>query len=132
MNRQALNDYLNGKPDTTAVYPFGPDVQVFKVRGKMFALLPDDEPLRVSLKADPGEVPFLREKYTAVEPGYHLNKKHWNTVTLDGTIPLDELHYMIDMSFRLVVRHNLKKADREEVLSQLVDSIQNNQQEGQS
>ncbi len=123
MNRQELNDYLNGKPDTTAERPFGPDVQVFKVRGKMFALVPDDEPLRVSLKADPREVPFLREKYTAVAPGYHLNKKHWNTVTLDVTIRPAELRYMIDMSFRLVVRQNLKKEDRDEVLNQLVDSL---------
>lgn len=123
MNRIELNRYLLDKPDSTAERPFGPDVQVFKVRGKMFALVPDDDPLRVSLKADPAEVPFLREKYTAVEPGYHLNKKHWNTVTFDGTIPEAELHYMIDMSFRLVVR-NLKKAEREAVLSQLRDSIQ--------
>ncbi|MCA9981581.1 MAG: MmcQ/YjbR family DNA-binding protein, partial [Anaerolineales bacterium] len=88
-------------------------------------LVPDGNPLTVSLKADPMEVPFLREKYTAVAPGYHLSKKHWNTVTLDGSIPLAELHYMIDMSFRLVVR-NLKKADREVVLRQLEDSISSN------
>jgi predicted DNA-binding protein (MmcQ/YjbR family) len=123
MNRAELLAYLLAKPDTTAEYPFGPGAQVFKVRGKMFAIVGDDEPLQVSLKADPSEVPLLREKYTAVQPGYHLNKKHWNTVTLDGSIPTAELHYMIDMSFRLVVRQNLNKTDREQVLSQLHDSI---------
>jgi predicted DNA-binding protein (MmcQ/YjbR family) len=123
MNRSELNSYLLDKPDSTVERPFGPDVQVFKVRGKMFALVPDEEPLRVSLKADPMEVPLLREKYTAVEPGYYLSKKHWNTVTIDGSIPPAELEYMLDMSFRLVVR-NLKKADREAVLRQLDDTIQ--------
>jgi len=106
-----LQSYLMNKPGTTAERPFGPDVQVYKVLGKIFALVPDEPPLRISLKCDPDEALFLRDMYTAVQPGYHLNKKHWNTVTIDGTIPKDEIWDMVAMSYALVVK-SLKKADR--------------------
>ena len=106
-----LQSYLLNKPGTTEEQPFGPDVSVYKVLGKMFALLPDDPPLRISLKCDPDEALFLRDMYPAVQPGYHLHKKHWNTVTVDGTIPKGEIWGMIDMSYNLVVK-GLKKADR--------------------
>jgi len=109
-----LHRYLMNKSGTTEERPFGPDVKVYKVLGKMFALVPDDAPLSISLKCDPNEALFLRDIYTAVQPGYHLNKKHWNTVTLDGTIPHDELLGMIEMSYNLVVK-GLKKADREKL-----------------
>ncbi|MCP4360405.1 MAG: MmcQ/YjbR family DNA-binding protein, partial [Chloroflexi bacterium] len=68
-------------------------------------------PLRASLKCDPDEALFLRDMYTAVQSGYHLNKKHWNTVTVNGSLPDDELWRMVDMSYDLVVK-GLKKADR--------------------
>ncbi|HMB91985.1 MAG TPA: MmcQ/YjbR family DNA-binding protein, partial [Rhodothermales bacterium] len=87
----------------------------FKVMGKMFALLaPDNLPPTLSLKCDPTEALMLRERYVAVRPGYHMNKKHWNTVTLDGSVPGDEIRTMIDASYALVVQ-GLKKADREKL-----------------
>ena len=85
-------------------YPFGPDTAVYKVGGKMFALLPHSaDPPRLSLKCDPEWAEVLRNAYDAVSPGYHLNKKHWNTIVLDGSIPDDELDEMIEHSYQLVV-----------------------------
>ena len=92
--------------------PFGPETAVFKVMRKMFGLLGDEDPLAANLKCDPDEAVFLRQMYTAVQPGYHMNKRHWNTVTVDGTIPDDEIRQMVDASYNLVVK-SLKKADRE-------------------
>ena len=97
--------------------PFGPDALVFKVKGKMFALVGwQRSPLRLSLKCDPDDALALRDMYPAVQPGYYLNKKHWNTITLDGTIPDAELLTMIDNSYRLVVT-SLKKAERDALLA---------------
>ena len=85
--------------------PFGPEALVYKVAGKMFALISwTDDPLTISLKCDPDEALFLREHFPAITPGYHMNKRHWNTVTLDGSVPEDDLRYMIDQSYRLVVK----------------------------
>jgi len=91
-------------------------VLVFKVLGKMFALVSwQATPLKISLKCDPMEALFLRDMYTAVTPGYHLDKRHWNTITLDGSVPEADLHRMIDDSYDLVVR-GLKKAERDFLL----------------
>jgi predicted DNA-binding protein (MmcQ/YjbR family) len=101
-----------GKPGAAENYPFGDDVAVFKVAGKMFALvslgLP---PGSVSLKCDPDVAVELRAQYPAITPGYHLNKRHWSTVTLDGSVPEDELGELIDHSYELVVAC-LTKAER--------------------
>ncbi len=115
MKRTILHTHLTDRPGVTEERPFGPDVAVFKVLGKMFALVPDDAPLRVSLKCDPDEAMVLREMYTAVQPGYHLNKRHWNTVTCDDSIPEDEICRMVDSSYNLVVK-GLRKADREKLI----------------
>lgn len=112
MNRLMLRDYCLAKAGTTAEFPFGPDAEVFKVIGKMFALVPVDAPLSISLKCDPALAEILRQTYPAVIPGYHLSKKHWNTVFVDGSVPEDEVLEMIDQSYNLVVK-GLKKADRE-------------------
>jgi predicted DNA-binding protein (MmcQ/YjbR family) len=105
MNYDALCAYLEAKPGARRDMPFGMDVLVFKVLNKMFALVAwQEEPLTVALKADPIDAVILRRQYPAVQPGYHLNKKHWNTVTLDGSIPEDELRRMIDDSYKLVVQ----------------------------
>ncbi len=85
-------------------YPFGPEVSVFKVRDKMFATLGVDDGIwRVNLKCDPDEALMLRDLFPAVLPGYHMNKRHWNTVLLDGSIPRGELERMMDNSSALVV-----------------------------
>jgi predicted DNA-binding protein (MmcQ/YjbR family) len=93
--------------------PFGADVVVFKVGGKIFALASlDDIPPRVNLKCDPERALDLRDRYEEVQPGYHMNKKHWNTVELTGTIPDAELRGMIDHSYELVVAPLPKKRKR--------------------
>jgi predicted DNA-binding protein (MmcQ/YjbR family) len=92
------------KPGAVETYPFGPDTAVYKVAGKMFALVPRaGEPAHVSLKCDPEWSEVLRKAYSAVGPGYHLNKRHWNTITLDGSVPDDELDELIRHSYELVV-----------------------------
>lgn len=85
-------------------FPFGPNTSVFKVDGKMFALSQlEAEPLRVSLKCDPALAEQLRRAHAAVTPGYHLNKRHWNTVIVDGSLPEQMITDMIEDSYDLVV-----------------------------
>jgi predicted DNA-binding protein (MmcQ/YjbR family) len=92
------------KRGAVETYPFGSDTTVYKVGAKMFALIPwSADPPRVSLKCDPNWSEVLRKAYDAVEPGYHLNKKHWNTIVLDGTVPADEVEELIEHSYTLVV-----------------------------
>ena len=110
MDVAQFREYCLTKPGATEGTPFGPDVLVFKVRGKMFALAAlDDVPTTVNLKCDPDLALDLRDRYEQVRPGYHMNKKHWNTVEIEGGIPAVELRRMIDHSYELVVK-NLPKA----------------------
>lgn len=103
MDLETFRDYCLTKPGATEDTPFGPDNLVFKVGGKMFALASLDEiPARVNLKCDPERALDLRDRYEEVQPGYHMNKKHWNTVTLSGGIPDAEVRRMIDDSYNLV------------------------------
>jgi predicted DNA-binding protein (MmcQ/YjbR family) len=93
------------KPNVTEGTPFGEDTLVFKVAGKIFALASLDEvPPRVNLKCDPDRALELRDRYEEVTPGYHMNKKHWNTVELGRGIPTVEIRKMIDHSYELVVQ----------------------------
>lgn len=115
MELQTLRTYLMAKNGTTEEMPFGPEVLVFKVLGKMYALVSWQEtPLAISLKCNPTEALFLRGLYTAVQPGYHLNKNHWNTITLNGSIPEKEFYQMVDASYELVVK-GLPKKEREKL-----------------
>lgn len=94
----------NAKPGSVEDYPFSDEVAVFKVAGKMFALVTLGTAVgSVSLKCDPDLGAGLRRRYAAITAGYHLNKRHWNTVTLDGSVPEDELLDLIDHSYELVV-----------------------------
>lgn len=112
MDYEFLCDYLENKPGARRDMPFGPDALVFKVLNKMFALVAwQADPLTISLKADPIDALILRKQYAAVKPGYHMHKKHWNTVTLDGSIPDDEVCRMMDDSYELVVR-GMTRADQ--------------------
>ncbi|MBW1841765.1 MAG: MmcQ/YjbR family DNA-binding protein [Deltaproteobacteria bacterium] len=112
MELDILREYLLKKMGASEDFPFGPDVMVFKVMGKMFALVACKEtPLRINLKCDPDLALHLRSAYNAVLPGYHMNKKHWNTVVLDGSMPDEEILSMIDDSYDLVVK-GLKKSDQ--------------------
>ncbi len=103
MNLEDFRNYCLTKPDATEDTPFGPDNLVFKVRGKMFALASlDDVPPHVNLKCEPERALDLRDRYEEVQPGYHMNKKHWNTIELSGGVPDAELRGLIDHSYELV------------------------------
>lgn len=110
MNISQLRDYCLSKSGVEEGTPFGPDVLVFKTGGKMFLLCGiKDSPLQFNVKCDPEYVPELREQYPCVLPGYHMNKKHWNTVIVDGTVSLKLLHSWIDHSYELVNKAGKKK-----------------------
>jgi predicted DNA-binding protein (MmcQ/YjbR family) len=103
MDLAQFREYCLSKPSATESTPFGPDVLAFKVSGKMFALAALDEvPTRVNLKCDPDLALELRDRYEQVTPGYHMNKKHWNTVDIEGGVPEVELRKMINHSYDLV------------------------------
>ena len=115
MNLKELSGHCLSKPGASESYPFGPGALVMKVGGKLFAIIADEaEPLTVSLKCEPEIAVMLRSHYPAVGPGYHLNKKHWNTVTLDGTVPKKEVKEWIDDSYDLVVE-TLPRKTREQL-----------------
>lgn len=107
MGHKDLEDYILSKPGSWLDYPFGEGVAVYKVgskeTAKMFALIQEGKtPLQMSLKCDPLLAETLREKYETVLAGYHLNKKHWNTVLCTGQVPDEELKSFIDLSYNLV------------------------------
>jgi predicted DNA-binding protein (MmcQ/YjbR family) len=104
VTRDDVLDFCGSRPGAVEDYPFGDGVAVFKVAGRMFALVSlEGDPGSVNLKCDPGLALELRARYSAVRPGYHQNKRHWNTVDLDRSIDDNELQEMIDHSYGLVV-----------------------------
>ena len=112
MTRQGVLDHCAQLPGAVEDYPFGDGVAVFKVGGRMFALVPlDGSPGTVNLKCDPALAAELRALHAAVRPGYHQDKRHWNTVELDGSLDDDEVREMIDHSYELVV-DRLPRAER--------------------
>src|SRR3977135_3523767 len=116
MDAVEFREYCLTKPKATEGTPFGETVLVFKVAGKMFALMsPDEVPATANLKCDPDLALELRDRYEQVRPGYHMNKKHWNTVVIDGVIPPAAARKMIDDSYDLVVQ-SLPKARRGKLL----------------
>jgi len=117
MDLARFREYCLSKSHANESTPFGPDVLVFKVGGKMFALAALDEvPTRVNLKCDPDLALELRDRYEQVTPGYHMNKRHWNTVEIEGGVPDAELRKMIEHSYDLVAKglrkHGTKVADQ--------------------
>jgi predicted DNA-binding protein (MmcQ/YjbR family) len=105
MDLELFRKYCLSKRGATEDMPFGENVLVFRVGGKMFALAPLDEiPATANLKCDPDVALELRDRYEQIQPGYHMNKKHWNTVEIDSGIPNAELRKMIDHSYELVVQ----------------------------
>ncbi len=112
MHADTFRAYCLRKPGATEETPFGPDHLVFKVGGKMFALLGlDDVPTNANLKCDPDRALELRDRFEQVRPGFHMNKRHWNTVEIASGIPEAEVRAMIDHSYALVVA-GLPKAAR--------------------
>ena len=112
MDKHELKNRCLGLPGASEEFPFGDEVSVFKVSGKMFALCAlDGEPLQLSVKCDPEFAVQLRSAYPAVTPGYHLNKRHWNTITVDGSLPDEMVADLLGDSYDLVVA-SLPKARR--------------------
>jgi predicted DNA-binding protein (MmcQ/YjbR family) len=112
MNPTELRNHCLSFTGSDETFPFGPLTSVFKVAGKMFALSQlDADSLRVSVKCEPALAEALRETHAAVIPGYHLNKKHWNTVILDGSLPDETVRNMVEDSYEIVVSR-LPRADR--------------------
>ncbi|GAB5540056.1 MAG: MmcQ/YjbR family DNA-binding protein [Salibacteraceae bacterium] len=109
MNIEEFRDYCLAKPSVSESTPFGPDTLVFKVMNKMFALCDIDAFESVNLKCDPERSIELRAQYDGIKPGYHMNKKHWNTVNCDGSVNDDLLLELIDHSYNLVVSSLPKK-----------------------
>ena len=105
MNIETLREYCISKKNVTESFPFGDDTLVFKAAGRIFVLANLDGDLSINLKCDPALAIELRERYSSVTPGYHMNKKHWNTIYLDGTIPDKEVFSWIDHSYELVMKN---------------------------
>lgn len=107
MDHKTVEDYILEMPNAVREYPFGEGVAVYKVNDKMFALIPEGtSPVRISLKCDPQLAVVLREKYESVMAGYHLNKRHWNTIVLSGQLPWEEIQGFIRHSYDLVVANS--------------------------
>lgn len=103
MTHKQVEEYILSMPNARIDYPFGEGVAVYKVGDKMFALISEGkDPVQLSLKCDPNLAVILREKYDEVMPGYHLNKKHWNTLVLSGQMPWEEVQGLILHSYNLV------------------------------
>jgi predicted DNA-binding protein (MmcQ/YjbR family) len=106
MDHKTVEDYILSMPNAKLDYPFGKDVAVYKVGDKMFALISEGaDPVQLSLKCDPQLAVLLREKYETVMPGYHLNKKHWNTIVLSGQLEWPEVQDLIRHSYLLVTEN---------------------------
>lgn len=117
MDIEQLREYCLARPGVVETLPFGPDTLVYKVAGKVFLLTGlDNEQFQFNVKCDPDKAVELREEFSCVKPGYHMNKKHWNTVVVDGSVSARQLKEWIDHSYGLVVESLPKKA-REQLKS---------------
>lgn len=119
MNIEILREYCLSKKAATEGFPFGEETLVFKVMDKIFLLVSlNANPLQFNAKCEPGKAIELREEYDAVKPGYHMNKKHWNTIIIDGSLSTKLIKEMIDDSYSLIVQSLPKKSREALLLSQ--------------
>lgn len=103
MDIETLREHCISKPGVEETFPFGPDTLVYKVNGKIFLITGlDEEQLTFNVKCDPDLAIELREQFDCVQPGYHMNKKHWNTIVVDGSVPNRKLTEWIDHSYQLI------------------------------
>ena len=110
MDIESLREYCLAKPGVEESLPFGPDTLVFKVGGKIFLLCSlDAEVLSFNVKCDPELAIELRERFDCVQPGYHMNKKHWNTISVDGSVPTKQLKEWIDHSYEIIAKAKKSK-----------------------
>ena len=103
MNIEILREYCISKKNVTESFPFSDDTLVFKTEGRIFALVNLEGDLSINLKCNPARAIELRERYSSVTPGYHMNKKHWNTIYIDGSVPDKEVFSWVDHSYDLVL-----------------------------
>jgi predicted DNA-binding protein (MmcQ/YjbR family) len=109
MDLEQLRDYCLAKPGAEECFPFGPDNLVYKIRGKIFLITSlDQQPIQFNVKCDPEKAIELREQYPAILPGYHMNKKLWNTIVIDGSLSSTQIKGFIDDSYRLVIEGKKK------------------------
>lgn len=114
LNVETIREYCIQKPFTTEEFPFDDVTLIFKVGGKMFAMIPLDNPrLVVSLKCSPERSVELREKYDSIQPAYHMNKRHWNMIFIDGSVPKELIIELIDHSYDLVFNKLPRKKQSE-------------------
>jgi predicted DNA-binding protein (MmcQ/YjbR family) len=110
MDIEILREYCLAKKEVAESFPFGDSTLVFKVKGKIFLLVSlDKSTLQFNVKSDPDKAVELREQYDSIQPGFHMNKKHWNTVIVDGSIPSKVIKEMIDDSYLLIIKSLPKK-----------------------
>lgn len=115
MDLEAFKRYCLRKKGVVEDFPFDAETLVLKVGPKMFALTNlNKSPMQINLKCEPYLAEELRAEFPSIKPGFHMNKKHWNTVVIDGTLDEGKIYWMIDMSYNLVF-NSLKKADRERI-----------------
>lgn len=113
--KSTLHDFLMGLPCVILDYPFGEDIHVYKVEDKIFAIYSKDANTeRINLKCDPEYAQQLRALFSEVTPGYHMNKKHWNTIDLKGDLPESEIFNLVDHSYNLIVK-KLPKAIKQKL-----------------
>lgn len=115
MNIELIREHCIVKPDVTESFPFDDDTLVFKVNGKIFAMVNLSGDTQLTLKCDTDLAIELREKHLAVQPGYHMNKRHWNTITIDGSIPDALILYWIDHSYNLVNANKRKRMNASKI-----------------
>ena len=113
MDIEKIREYCLSKPGTTESLPFGDTTLVFKVMNKIYCLLSIDSPFSMNLKCDPENAIELREEFEEVLPGYHMNKKHWNTINLEGRLKPKLIEKWIDASYDLVVNRLTKKVKQQ-------------------
>jgi len=122
VNIESIREYCVSKKAVIECFPFDDKTLVFKVAGKIFALANlDTHPLRINLKCDPEKAIDLRERFQSIQAGYHMNKKHWNTIEINGEVSRDVLIKLIDHSYNMVVT-KLTKKTREENLLQMTET----------
>jgi predicted DNA-binding protein (MmcQ/YjbR family) len=116
MDIESLREYCLRKKSVREEFPFGDSTLVFKVKGKIFLIASlEQSPLQFNIKSDPDKAIERREEFDAIRPGYHMNKKHWNTILLNGTLKENFLREMIDESYALVVA-SLSQKDQKGLL----------------
>ena len=113
MNIEELREYCISKPGVTESFPFDESTLVFKVMDKMYALTSLDKDLQINLKCDPEKAIQLRQEYSCIVPGFHMNKKHWNTVFIDGSAGIQQIKEWIDDSYNLTVKGLTRKKQEE-------------------